>query len=56
MSFEFSLHELRPTEIFSTSITNNLIEMAKEAGIYKCLWCHSECGFNKAKDIVPVLT
>lgn len=42
-------------EVFHANITHNLSDMAKQAGIYECLWRPSENGFEKAKDIIDRL-
>jgi len=55
MSLDFSLHEVRPCEIFSRNITHNLVEMAKEAGIYIPLWHPEEMGAKFARDIIDQL-
>lgn len=55
MSLDFSLVEVRPTEVFSANITSNLGEMAAKAGIYKALWRPDEIGAEKAEDIIPIL-
>jgi hypothetical protein len=38
MSLDFSLSEIKRTEIFSSNITHNLGEMAEKSGIYDSLW------------------
>ena len=55
MSLDFSLLVTRPVEIFDINITHNLIMMASEAGIYECLWRPDENGYEKARDIIPLL-
>lgn len=55
MSLDFSLIEVRPVEIFTSNITHNLGAMAREAGIYDCLWRPDEHGFEYARDIIPAL-
>lgn len=43
-------------EVYSANITHNLNTMAKEAGIYKELWCPEELGITKAKELIEPLT
>ena len=40
---------------FRANITHNLGPMAKEAGLYDCLWKPNENGLHKAKDVLPHL-
>jgi hypothetical protein len=40
---------------FDANITHNLIKMAKEAGIYFCLWRPEELDMETASEIVPHL-
>ncbi len=42
-------------EVYSANITHNLGKMAREAGIYECLWRPEEIGINQAKQIIPLL-
>lgn len=37
------------------NITHNLVPMAKEAGLYECLWRPDEYGFPNAEDLVEPL-
>ena len=55
MSLDFYLKRVQPTVVFDRNITHNLNTMAAEAGIYDALWRPDEHGYNKAKQIVPVL-
>lgn len=43
------------TEVFWANITHNLNRMADAAGIYDALWRPDENGFERAKDIIPIL-
>jgi hypothetical protein len=43
-------------EVYSANITHNLGAMAKEAGIYKHLWCPEEIGITKAHELIIPLT
>jgi hypothetical protein len=40
---------------FDRNITHNLAAMAQEAGVYDCLWRHSENGIWKAKQLIDPL-
>jgi hypothetical protein len=55
MSLDFSLEDVRVVEVYSRNITHNLCKMAKEAGLYQCLWRPEEGGFEFARDIIPIL-
>jgi len=56
MSLDFTLigeiDEDGEPEMIDFNITHNLVEMAEQGGIYKCLWRPSENGFNKARDVI----
>lgn len=55
MSLDFSLQAVRRTEVFSSNITHNLGEMARQAGLYEALW-HPDAGeYKTASQIIPVL-
>ena len=56
MSLDFCLYEKRRTEVFSRNITHNLTRMAREAGIYECLWCPDELDVKYAGQLVDPLT
>ena len=57
-----SLHiylKMIPTEaqeVYNAGTTHNLSGMAKEAGIYECLWRPEEIGISKAKQLIEPLT
>jgi len=55
MSLDFYLTALRRTEVFSGNVTHNLGEMAKAAGIYRCLWRPQENGYQYAEEIIEPL-
>lgn len=55
MSLDFSLTRTQPTVVFDRNITNNLGQMAREAGIYEALWRPYENGYIKAEQIIPIL-
>lgn len=42
-------------ELYWANITHNLNRMAKEAGIYDCLWRPEENGFAKAEQLIEPL-
>lgn len=55
MSLDFDLKVTQPVSVFSANITHNLGKMADKAGIYKALWRPKESGYEKARDVIPVL-
>ena len=62
MSLDFSLHidscehcGRDQQNVFDANITHNLGEMAREAGIYQCLWRPIENYKFQAKDIIEDL-
>ncbi len=55
MSLDISLHAMRKVEIFEENITHNLVDMAKDAGIYTYLWRPEEIGIIKAKQLIEPL-
>lgn len=55
MSLDVTLTAVRPTEVYSANITHNLGKMAREAGIYECLWRPEEIGIIKAKQLIKPL-
>jgi hypothetical protein len=55
MSLDFYLEAVRPTEVYWRNITHNLGAMAREAGIYDCLWQPDEHGMTKAAQIIAPL-
>lgn len=54
MSLDVSLMQ-DGKEVYSANITHNLGNMAREAGIYECLWLPEEIGITHAKQIIPLL-
>jgi len=42
-------------EVYSANITHNLSVMAREAGIYECLWRPEEIGVTHARQLVQPL-
>lgn len=54
MSLDFYLTQ-DGEEVFHRNITHNLGQMAKEAGIYKCLWRPDENGITKASQCIEPL-
>ena len=54
MSLDFYLNQ-NGEKIYSRNITHNLGTMAKEAGIYKCLWRPEESGITKASQCIEPL-
>ena len=55
MSLDVYLTAIRPTTVYSSNITHNLNDMAKEAGIYMHLWRPEEIGITKAIQLVGPL-
>ncbi len=51
MSLDFTLCK----EKYSSNITHNLIDMAKECGVYGALWRPQDNFYFIAEDIIPVL-
>jgi hypothetical protein len=47
--------ETETNEVYSENITHNLGAMAKEAGIYGCLWRPDEMKITKAKELIEPL-
>jgi len=41
--------------VLDRHITHNLINMAREAGIYEVLWCPEKIGIERASDMIPYL-
>jgi hypothetical protein len=54
MSLDVMLDE-NGGEVYSRNITHNLVRMAKEAGIYDCLWRPDENGVTHAHQIIEPL-
>ena len=52
MSLSITLLVEKPTEVYSTNITHNLVEMAKEAGIYDHLWQPEKIEIGFACEII----
>ena len=55
MSLDLSLTATRPVEVFSASITHNCARMAREAGIYDCLWHPKSLGYVRAVELIVPL-
>jgi hypothetical protein len=56
MSLDITLTETSPHEVFSSNITHNLVDIAKEAGIYTHLWRPEEIAIDYARQLVEPLT
>jgi len=56
MSLDITLTARRTTEVYSSNITHNLTDMAKEAGIYEHLWRPEEIGITHANQLIEPLT
>ena len=55
MSLDVYLENEAGEELYSRNITHNVVKMAKEAGIYECLWRPDEHGITHARQIVAPL-
>lgn len=55
MSLDVMLKKVMPTEVYSANITHNLGAMAREAGIYECLWRPEEIGITQAHQLIEPL-
>lgn len=53
--FDNQLKQYSTDEIYSANITHNLGKMAKEAGIYECLWRPEELDITKASQLIVPL-
>jgi hypothetical protein len=47
--------ERETTEVFSANITHNLGRMARDAGVYECLWRPDEIGITTASQLIEPL-
>lgn len=56
MSLDISLTAVVETEVFDCNITNNLIDMAKEAQIFECIWLPGDLKIQSAKELVAPLS
>jgi len=52
MSLDIWLEEEVITPVVSMNITHNLAEMAREAGVYECLWRPSVKGVVFGRDLI----
>lgn len=52
MSLDITLTAVRPVTVFDANVTHNLCAMAKEAGVYDCVWHPHEHGIAKAAQLV----
>lgn len=55
MSLDVYLNDADGHELYSSNITHNLGKMAREAGIYECLWRPDEHGMTHARQIIAPL-
>lgn len=55
MSLDVSLKNETGDELYSRNITHNLTTMARDAGIYECLWRPDERGITHARQIIEPL-
>ena len=56
MSLDVDLKAADGECVYSSNITHNLGRMAKEAGIYECLWRPDEHGITHARQIIEPLS
>lgn len=47
--------EFQPVDVFTSTLTHNLVPMAAEAGLYKVLWRPDELGIIKASQLIEPL-
>jgi hypothetical protein len=55
MSLDFYLEDDAGGQLYWRNITHNLGRMAREAGIYECLWRPGEHGLEIAEQVIPKL-
>lgn len=55
MSLDVYLEKMVLSDVFSNNITHNLTTMAREAGIYECMWRPEELGITHARQMIPLL-
>lgn len=55
MGIHIYLTAVRPTEVFSEGTTHNLTAMAKESGLYECIWHPEKLGVTTAAELVMPL-
>lgn len=55
MSLDVWLSDSKGNEVYSANITHNLGAMARNAGIYDCLWSPEENGITHARQIIEPL-
>jgi len=55
MSLDVYLEDEKGVEVYHSNITHNLGKMAREAGIYECLWRPDEHGITHARQMVEPL-
>lgn len=55
MSLDVYLEDESGKRLYSRNITHNLGVMAREAGIYECLWRPDEHGITHARQIIEPL-
>lgn len=56
MSLDVYLTDANGVRLYQANITHNLGQMAKEAGIYSCLWRPEEHGMKYACNIIAPLS
>jgi hypothetical protein len=55
MGLTFYIKKKKWVNKYEFNITHNLARMAKEAGIYECLWRPEEVGAKRAGDVIETL-
>lgn len=55
MSLDFTLSKMAVVDVYDANITHNLGPMAREAGIYQCLWRPKELGITTAQQMIQPL-
>lgn len=55
MSLDIDLVQTMPTSVYSANVTHNLAGMAREAGLYQCLWHPGDVGVTHARQLIEPL-
>ncbi len=55
MSLDVYLTKTQPVDVYQGNVTNNLVPMACEAGVYEHIWMPEEIGITKAQQLIGPL-
>jgi hypothetical protein len=55
VSLEVHLNVVKPSEVYWSNLTHNLIQMAVEANLYACIWNPDKHGMSKASQLIEPL-